>query len=404
MKTTIQKIDAKPGQRIIAMSDIHGHLDNMVQLLRKLRYGGDDILVIAGDLVDKGPESLQTVRYVMDLYANHQVYVSVGNVDVRRLQFLLDTSEGSAGRFCEFIHRQQKRWGCGLLLDLLEGLGIPAGQLTPENADAVKTRLREHYAPEINFLWQLPTILDMGSYIFVHGGIPTDDLSSLTETDRDDWLKNDRFLEKGYRFSRCVVTGHWPVSLYSHEIENLKPIFEYERKIICMDGGCGVQAAGQLNALIFPDKDADMREIEYDFYDGFPVLTALDRQEKKPFSLYIQYFDSVVDLLEEREDTVLCRHKSTGKQLWVPSCFLYKGDDGNWHVDNYNDSSLEAAPGDQISAMCLSPDGCYGKINGLLGWYYGRCSENPVPLQLLPGRPKEEKARRPLLFADDARK
>ena len=38
MKTTIQKIDAKPGQRIIAMSDIHGHLDHMVQLLRKVHY------------------------------------------------------------------------------------------------------------------------------------------------------------------------------------------------------------------------------------------------------------------------------------------------------------------------------------------------------------------------------
>ena len=51
MNTTIQKIDARPGQRIIAMSDIHGHLDNMVQLLRKLKYSGDDILVIVGDLL-----------------------------------------------------------------------------------------------------------------------------------------------------------------------------------------------------------------------------------------------------------------------------------------------------------------------------------------------------------------
>lgn len=65
MNTVIQKIQPKPGQRIIAMSDIHGHPDYMLQLLRKLHYGGDDILVIAGDLVDKGPDSLQAVRYIM---------------------------------------------------------------------------------------------------------------------------------------------------------------------------------------------------------------------------------------------------------------------------------------------------------------------------------------------------
>ncbi len=95
MKTTIQKIDAKPGQRIIAMSDIHGHLDHMVQLLRKVHYSRGDLLVIVGDLVDKGPDSLRTVRYIMDLSADNQVYVSEGNVDEHRLQFLCDNSEGN---------------------------------------------------------------------------------------------------------------------------------------------------------------------------------------------------------------------------------------------------------------------------------------------------------------------
>ncbi len=395
MKTTIQKIDAKPGQRIIAMSDIHGHVDNMVQLLRKLHYDRDDILVIAGDLVDKGPDSLQTVRYIMDLSSKNQVYVSMGNVDEYRLHILCDTARGSDGRFCDFVIWQQKRWGCGLLLDMLAGLGISLAHLTLENAGAIRTRLQEHYAPEIRFLQQLPTILDMDSYIFVHGGIPTDDLESLAGTERHDWLKNDRFYEKGYRFSKCVVTGHWPVCLYIHEKEDLKPIFNYDRKIICMDGGCGIQEAGQLNALIFPDKDADMREICWDFADGFPSMTALERQEKKPFSLYIQYFDSRIDRLCEQEDIVLCHHQSSGKKLWVPSCFLYREDDGSWHVDNYNDAALEVFPGDRISTIYRNASGCYGKIDGILGWYHGRYEEAPAAMALLPGRPQEEKARRP---------
>ena len=73
MDTIIQKINAKPGQRIIAMSDIHGQPDYMLQLLRKLHYRSDDVLVIVGDLVDKGSDSLQTVRYIKDLTSKNQV-------------------------------------------------------------------------------------------------------------------------------------------------------------------------------------------------------------------------------------------------------------------------------------------------------------------------------------------
>ena len=375
MNTIIQKINARPGQRIIAMSDIHGHLENMQGLLEKLEYDAEDILVIVGDLVDKGPESLRTVRYIMELAANVQVFVSEGNVEEHRLEILCDTTAGSEECFREFIRWQKKHWGRGLLLDMLAELDISATELTLEDTPACRKRMWEHFAPEIAFLRQLPAILEMDDYLFVHGGIPTDDLESLTETDRHAWLKNDCFLEKGYRFSRCVVTGHWPVSLYRHEEADLRPIFEYERRIICMDGGCGLKEVGQLNALVFPDKDAAMEEIRWEYCDSFPVVTALDGQEGKQKTLYIQYFDSRVDRLEEREGMVRCRHLSSDRTLWVPSTFLYLDDDKKWHVDDYCDAQLEVKTGDRISVVFRNAAGCYGKINGVLGWYYGRCSE-----------------------------
>lgn len=377
MKTTIQKIHAKPGQRIIAISDIHGHLDNLVHLLKKLNYGKTDILVLVGDLVDKGPDSLQTVRYLMDLSSKNQVYISQGNVDEHRMHILCDTTEGSDERFCDFLDWQETRWGCGLLLDMLSELKISATSLTVGTANSCRKLLLERYAPEIDFLRHLPTILDMDSYIFVHGGIPTDDLKTLAETDQSQWLKNDNFLEKGYSFSKCVVVGHWPVALYRPKENDLKPFFEYDRKIICIDGGCGLQTAGQLNAIVFPDKDAAMEEIEKDFYDGFPVVTALEPQKKKPFSLYIQFFDSQVERMEEQENIVLCRHLSSGKKMWIPSCFLYQSDE-IWHVDNYCDALLEVKAGDNISVVYRNAAGCYGKINGLAGWYYGGIQNDSI--------------------------
>ena len=59
--TTIQTISAKPGQRLLVVSDIHGSLDRLIQLLRKVKHTENDILVIVGDLIDKGPESLRVV-------------------------------------------------------------------------------------------------------------------------------------------------------------------------------------------------------------------------------------------------------------------------------------------------------------------------------------------------------
>lgn len=45
IRTTIERIDVEPGQRILAVSDIHGHFDYFVQFekdgVRRGRHSGD---------------------------------------------------------------------------------------------------------------------------------------------------------------------------------------------------------------------------------------------------------------------------------------------------------------------------------------------------------------------------
>ena len=68
--------------RIIILGDIHGCYDEFMDLLEKCSYNKDnDILILVGDLVLKGPKSAEVVRY-----ANKNNILSIkGNVDERAL-------------------------------------------------------------------------------------------------------------------------------------------------------------------------------------------------------------------------------------------------------------------------------------------------------------------------------
>lgn len=395
IRTTIQKIEAAPGQRLLVISDIHGHLNRLIQLLRKLEYGGDDILVIVGDLVDKGPESLRVVQYVMDLCRQHPVYVSMGNVDLGRLRILMEDGEKAGERFAEFVSWSAEYWGGSLCQDMLADLGISLSQVTAENSAAYVKRIREHFKEELAFLGSRPTILTAGNYLFVHGGVPTDDLTALEGTDALPFLKNDDFWNQGHHFSQyTVVTGHWPAGLYRTDREDVSPLFDSKRRILCIDGGCGLKAAGQLNGIILPDCMADIEDIDWMSYDDAPVVTALTEQDEKPASLHIQYFDSRVELLEEKGKLGRVRHLSSGNIIDVPMDWLSIWDDGELHCGDYCDSILSVKRGYPLSVLFEAEEKRYVKVKGKIGWYSGDVAPVDAGLRLVKGAPAKDNWRR----------
>ena len=76
-----------PGRRIIAISDIHGNLPFLQNLLRKIRFTKEDILILLGDMLEKGPDNLALASYIMDLCNTHTVYPICGNCDGLVLNF-----------------------------------------------------------------------------------------------------------------------------------------------------------------------------------------------------------------------------------------------------------------------------------------------------------------------------
>ena len=403
LKTTIQHIEAAPGQRILVVSDIHGHFNYLVQLLKKMEYSGDDILVIVGDLIDKGPESLRVVQYVMDLCRQHPVYVSAGNVDMGRLWMIENDSQEEAENFIGNLKWNQEYWESSFCQEMLSDIGISLGQLTTENVLDYKRKMKEHFQEELEFLRSRPVILTAGKYLFVHGGVPTDDLTELEGTDAKGYLKNDDFFNQGYQFQNyTVVTGHWPTCLYRQEYEDVSPLFDREKGIICIDGGCGLKKSGQLNGIVLPDCMADIDEISWTCYDKFPIVKAIDKQEGKRATSHIQYFDNQVEILESQADyadeekSKLCtiRHISTGKILEAPRKWISDWNDKVLHCDDYCNADLQVEPGEMLSVLFEAGEKRYVKSHGKIGWYYGKVESVNTKLELVEGAPQSGNWRR----------
>lgn len=395
IKTSIQHIHAESGQRILAVSDIHGHLDRLIQLLRQLHYAADDILVIVGDLIDKGPESLRVVQYVMDLARQHPVYVSMGNVDLGRILKADNDSPEGVADWAGFLAWAERTWGGSLFSEMLADMGVPLDQVTGEKAAEYRSMMLEQFHEELEFLWSRPTILTAGKYIFVHGGIPTEDVESLVGTDPQPFLKNDNFYSRGYGFrEHIVVTGHWPTCLYRTDREDVSPLFDRERGILCIDGGNGLKRSGQLNGVIIPDSQADMEDISWAGYDGAPRVEALEGQEGRAAGLHIQYFASEVELLSQDGDMGEWRQLSTGKTFSGPMKWTYRDDKGVLHYSDYADTVLAVSPGDQLSVIEQTRSGYYCKKNGLAGWFQGKARPMEQHLVLQSGWPDRQEGHR----------
>ena len=94
----------EPGRRVIAVSDVHGNLPFLKGVLEKVHFSPSDVLIIVGDLLEKGRYSLDTLRYVMELQKSHTVYTLCGNCDYIDCVFLKGGTSG--GSFSIQINRR----------------------------------------------------------------------------------------------------------------------------------------------------------------------------------------------------------------------------------------------------------------------------------------------------------
>jgi predicted phosphodiesterase len=117
--------------RIIAIGDIHGCYQEFAELLERLALTKDDQLVLLGDLINRGPDSLK----VIDLARANRALSLLGNHELRLLNY-----------------RKSKD-----TVFLKEGDPQTLEKLRPEDWTYLEAMVLTHYIEELNT-------------VFVHGG------------------------------------------------------------------------------------------------------------------------------------------------------------------------------------------------------------------------------------------
>ena len=352
----------EPGRRIIAVSDIHGNLPFFRGLMERVKLTPDDILVLLGDILEKGQDSLALMRHVMELSQTHTIYPICGNCDGLVLRFF--ESDDLDQRFFSFY---LPRRGESTIRQLAKEAGVDQTDDLPR----LRRDLRTAFPREWAWLRSMPTILETEHLVFVHGGVPS--LEGMDRLERWRCMKNDDFLGQGHIFDKWVIVGHWPVTLYDPNIPSAAPIIKKDRKIISIDGGCVLKDDGQLNALIIPEESSE--DFRWMAWDGLPVAKALDSQAPSQDSVNVRWGRSALVMVEEGEETSLCRHLETGRVLPVLNNYLHRDEGGLWCEDS-TDYRLPVSAGDSLTIVQETEHGCLCKKDGVTGWYYGRLASD----------------------------
>ena len=359
-KARIQRLELPAGRRILVISDIHGNVPYLEGVLRRAGFSDRDELIIDGDFLEKGGESLRTLRIVMELCRRGNAHALLGNCDGWAEIFSPDWP----ARGDEHVMRYLLWRKSGLLWDMCNASGIDPFEL--ESLTEAKQELRRRYAEEFDFLAALPDAIETENFVFAHASMRPD--KPLSEHTADELNHCDSFLTQGRRFDKWVVVGHWPVMLYGQDRVCANPIVDRDKRIVSIDGGCVLKDDGQLNCLIIPDRDSE--DFGFVAYDPFPERVALEDQAESGRSYYIRWGDSRVQVLRRGEEFSRCRHVRTGYEMDILTCYLFT--DGEFtDCNDCTDYVLPVKAGDRLRIVEETSRGVFAKRNGVSGWYYG---------------------------------
>ncbi len=350
MKAKILQIEVNENKRIIAISDIHGNLQRLKTLLKKINYSHNDILFIVGDTLEKGLYSLKTLRYLLELSKTNEVYMLCGNCDT-----ILDDIQNNDddAQMLEYItHRKNN-----IIHDMCNELSITVDENF--KLSSVRDKLISHFAEIFDWYNNLPHIIETQKFIFAHAGLTS---KKLDENQFFTTVKNDDFLVQDIAFDKYVVVGHMPVINTCDVVGCHNPKIDEKRKVIGIDGGNVIKSNGQLNAFIIEN----FEKFSFESVDELPHCITKSSQQSNEDSINLTWFDGDIELLSQDDRYSLCRHISSNTELYVSneSVWVRKGKQQCNNGTNYR---IEVKKGEKLSYIQDIGNDCLVKKDGVIG-------------------------------------
>lgn len=195
------KTGLPPGERIVAIGDIHGRLDLLHELLtlivadQKLRPPMRTRCVILGDFIDRGPQSRELIEMFAGL-KSRDLIVLKGNHEAA----LLDALRGD--------HQAAEVWARFGGIQTLASFGVDVETIDIEDTTRLIAVLRRAIPKSISkWMERLPLSLSVGGYVFVHAGIrPGIPLNRQAEADLL-WIR-EAFTASDVDHGAVIVHGH----------------------------------------------------------------------------------------------------------------------------------------------------------------------------------------------------
>lgn len=190
-----------PGTRVYAVGDIHGRLDLFREIIRSIeaddaaRGSARTIVVLLGDLIDRGPDSAGVVALAREWAAQRHIKLIMGNHE----EMFLDSfsKQGILRNFMRFGGRVT-----------MLSYGIPQSVLAEADTEDLQRLMVEAVPQEDrDFLAGFEKMIRCGDYVFVHAGVRPD-MPLERQTGQDcRWIR-EPFLSHEGDHGAVIVHGH----------------------------------------------------------------------------------------------------------------------------------------------------------------------------------------------------
>ncbi len=191
---------------VFAVGDVHGCLDLYIALERMIAQkaaaaGGQNLLIVLGDIIDRGPNSAQVIDHFLTPAPDHVTRIVLrGNHEDMFLKFMENPSASHA--WLEFGGRETLN-SYGFFIDEMQETSLRGARLGQALGMSIP---QEH----IDFVASLPVAVHLPKYLFSHAGA-NPSLPVLQQTARDLMWGNPARLDD-HPLPVTVVHGHVPIA------------------------------------------------------------------------------------------------------------------------------------------------------------------------------------------------